>query len=375
MKLENELAGFTVISLEQAVAAPYCGMLLAEAGARVIKVERPEGDFARGYDSGADGQSAIFAWLNRGKESICININEKSDKDLLIRMIKKADIFLSNLAPGALNKKGLSSNFIRQTNKKIINCSISGYGSNEVYSRKKAYDFLIQGESGLCSVTGTERHPSRVGISITDISTGLTAFSAILRALIRSTRNGDGVDIEISMFDVIADWMNMPLMAHRYGGGAPKRSALSHSFVAPYGAFETFDKKKILISIQNEREWESFCNNVLNAKELVHHKRFFNNVVRYKNSGFLNKTINDVFRKETKNALINKLEKANIAYASLNSVKDFSDHMLLKNKEIYFGETLISIADLPVADETKENRIVPLLDQHGVILRNEFKVE
>ncbi len=374
MNLQNELDGITVLSLEQAVAAPYCGMLLADAGARVIKVERPEGDFAREYDSGANGKSSIFAWLNRGKESICLDIKKHSDKALLCRMIKKSDVLLSNLAPRTLTRKGFSSKFIRGLNNKIINCSISGYGSAGLNSNKKAYDFLIQGEVGLCSVTGTENNPSKVGISITDIATGLTAFSAILRAIIYTSRNGEGVDIEISMFDVMADWMNMPLLAYRYGDGAPKRTALSHSFVAPYGAFETFDKKKIIFSIQNEREWVSFCRNVLGATALLNDEKLRNNVERYKNKEYLEKIIEEFFRRETKLNIMKKLESANIAFSSLNSVKNLSEHSLLRNKEIYFGGSTISIADLPIPSRTSANPSVPSLDQHGNFLRNEFKV-
>ena len=374
MNLNNELNGITVLSLEQAVAAPYCGMLLANAGARVIKVERLDGDFARGYDSDADGKSTIFAWLNRGKESICLNINKNSDKDLLSRMIAKSDVLLSNLAPGTLNRKGFSQELVRKLNRKIINCSISGYGSGNSTSKAKAYDFLIQGEAGLCAVTGTEKHPSKVGISITDISTGLTAFSAILRALIQRSQNGNGVDIEISMFDVIADWMNMPLMAHRYGGGAPKRMALSHSFVAPYGAFETADNYQILLSIQNEREWKSFCVHVLRAEHLINDERLADNVTRYKNKVYLEEKINQVFRDKTKKYLIKKLTKANIAFSNLNSVEDLSNHKLLRNKEINFGGTLISIADLPLCCGVTGCSTVPLLDEHGESLRNEFKM-
>ncbi len=373
MNLHNELDGITVIALEQAVAAPYCSMLLADAGARVIKIERPEGDFARGYDAGANGQSSIFAWLNRGKESICLDINNKSDKELLVRMIKESDIFLHNLAPGVLNRKGFSWNDVKDLNSKIINCSISGYGSSEQYGNKKAYDFLIQGEVGLCSVTGTERQPSRVGISITDISSGLTAFSAILRGLIQMSRTGKAINIEVSMFDVIADWMNMPLLAYRYGAGAPKRMALSHSFIAPYGVFETLDKKKILISIQNDREWISFCCNVLNSKELAQDQRMLNNVERNKNRVYLETKISKVFRMFTKSALIKKLEKAKIACANLNSVRDLSEHKLLRNKEVSFADSNILIADLPISSGNEKKSFVPSLDQHGKSLRIEFK--
>ncbi|MBT4242670.1 MAG: CoA transferase, partial [Planktomarina temperata] len=220
MGLNKELDGMTVVSLEQAVAAPYCGLMLADAGARVIKVERPEGDFARGYDAGANGQSAIFAWLNRGKESICLNLKDPEDLAVMHRMLAKADIFVSNLAPGSVARMGLGGAELRRDNPGLITCIISGYGQSGAAAKKKAYDFLIQAESGLCSVTGSAESPARVGLSLTDLSTGLTAFSAILRALIQRARTGRGIDLEISMFDVLADWMNMPLLAHRYMGGA-----------------------------------------------------------------------------------------------------------------------------------------------------------
>jgi itaconate CoA-transferase len=375
MNLKNELDGITVVSVEQAVAAPYCGMLLADAGARVIKVERPEGDFARGYDSGVNGKSSIFAWLNRGKESIVLDMNNEEDNALLKRMLVNADVFLSNLAPGALDKKGFSLKAIHELNPKIINCLISGYGSKDPKNKKKAYDFLIQGEVGLCSVTGTESNPSRVGISITDISTGLTAFSSILRALIQGSRTAKGVNIELSMFDVLADWMNMPLLAHRYMGGAPVRMALSHSFVAPYGAYETKDDKKILLSIQNDREWNSFCCDVLCSRDLIHDARLTSNVERYKNKVYLDKIISKVFKGMSKSNLINKLETAKIAYSNLNSVQELSDHKLMRNKEVYFEGDIISIADLPITSSDNISAYVPSLDQHGKLLRNEFQLK
>ena len=208
MGLHKELDGILVVSLEQAVAAPYCGLLLADAGARVIKVERPEGDFARGYDNGAGGQSTIFAWLNRGKESICLDLNIEEDAALLIKMLARADVMVSNLAPGALERRGFSGDLLRKINPGLITCAVTGYGSKGDAVRKKAYDTLVQAESGICSVTGTPEHPSRVGVSLTDLSTGLTAFSAILRALHQRHRTGVGIDLELSMFDVMADWMN-----------------------------------------------------------------------------------------------------------------------------------------------------------------------
>ena len=372
MQLQNELNGLSVVSLEQAVSAPYCGMLLADAGARVIKVERPEGDFARDYDTGANGESAIFAWLNRGKQSICLDLNSKKDYALLVNMLAQVDIFLSNLAPGALDRKGLSAVTIRKLNPKIINCSISGYCLKGPLKKRKAYDFLVQGEVGLCSVTGTAENPARVGISITDIATGLTAFSAILRALIQRSINGSGVDIDLSMFDVMAEWMNMPLLGHRYMGGAPERTGLSHSFVAPYGAFKTKDKKNILLSIQNNREWESFCVSVLKSVELVSNQKFKTNVERYKNKSELEKIISDIFIQYNKKSLINSLRAASIAYANLNSVEDLSEHKIIKNKKINYGSMIVSVADLPISNNQNVLSKAPSLNENEESIRNEF---
>ena len=372
MQLQNELNGLSVVSLEQAVSAPYCGMLLADAGARVIKIERPEGDFARDYDTGANGESAIFAWLNRGKQSICLDLNSKKDYAVLVNMLAQVDIFISNLAPGALDRKGLSAVTIRKLNPKIINCSISGYDSKGPLKKRKAYDFLVQGEVGLCSVTGTAENPARVGISITDIATGLTAFSAILRALIQRSINGSGVDIDLSMFDVMAEWMNMPLLGHRYMGGAPERTGLSHSFVAPYGAFKTKDKKNILLSIQNNREWESFCVSVLKSVELVSNQKFKTNVERYKNKSELEKIISDIFIQYNKKSLINNLRAASIAYANLNSVEDLSEHIIIKNKKINYGSMIVSVADLPISNNQNVLSKAPSLNENEASIRNEF---
>ena len=310
MGLNKELEGMTVVSLEQAVAAPYCGLMLADAGARVIKVERPEGDFARGYDAGANGQSAIFAWLNRGKESICLNLKDPEDLAVMHRMLAKADVFVSNLAPGSVARMGLGGAELRRDNPGLITCIISGYGQSGAAAKKKAYDFLIQAESGLCSVTGSAESPARVGLSLTDLSTGLTAFSAILRALIQRGRTGRGIDLEISMFDVLADWMNMPLLAHRYMGGAPARSGLKHSFIAPYGAFECRDGAQVLISVQSNREFAALCRQVLQRPELPEDPRFSENPERYAHRDALDAIVADCFAQFTAAEMVDKLDAA-----------------------------------------------------------------
>ena len=372
MGLDAELSGILAVSLEQAVAAPYCGLLMANAGARVIKIERPEGDFARGYDTGADGQSAIFAWLNRGKESVCLNLKADEDKALLCRMLAKADVLVSNLAPGALGRMGLVGADLRQQNPGLITCAVTGYGETGEAATKKAYDFLVQGESGICSVTGTEDSPSRVGVSITDISTGMTAFSAILRALIQRGRTGEGIDISISMFDVMADWMNMPLMAHRYSGGAPKRMGLKHTFVAPYGAFACGDGGQVLLSVQSNREFRSFCAIVLADTALADDPRFVENPDRFANRDALNGIIDNVFGELTAEQVLDRLDAANIANARLNSVADLSEHRFLRNQRALIGESQISMAALPVQTKGETPYRVPDIGQHSAAIRKEF---
>jgi itaconate CoA-transferase len=371
-ELGNELEGLLVVSLEQAVAAPYCGLLLADAGARVIKVERPDGDFARGYDAGADGQSAIFAWLNRGKESVCLNLKDKQDLDVVRAMLRKADVFLSNLAPGAVARLGLSGEALRKDNAGLICVTLSGYGEDGNAATKKAYDFLVQGEAGVCSVTGTLDHPARVGVSITDLSTGLTAYSAVLRALIKRGITKRGLDIKLSMFDVVADWMNMPLLQHRYAGGAPERSGLQHSFVAPYGAFQCRDGKFILLSIQNNREFSVFCEHILNKSSLASDPRFIQNPKRYANRAALDEIINAVFAGIDQDALTLALDRVQIANAKLNDVADLSKHPFLKNSVAQIGATRVEMAALPIKSAGDGMVLVPALGTHTNDIREEF---
>lgn len=370
-RLNRELAGLVVVSVEQAVAAPYCGLLLADAGARVIKVERPDGDFARGYDQGAGGNSAFFAWLNRGKESVCIDFDNTDDLDILKNMLRSADVFLHNLAPGALAKRGLGFDELRAHNPRLINCQISGYSIDA--ANKKAYDFLVQAESGLCAVTGTPEQPSRVGISLCDLATGLTAFSAVLRALIQRGRDGDGVDLSVSMFDVLGDWMNMPLLSHRYLGRAPPRLGLAHALIAPYGAYPTGDGGQVLIAIQSNREWRVFCEAVLQNPDMGNDSRFADNTRRVENRDAMDAAINAVFQNKSRAELLALLDKARIACAQLSSVEDLSNHTFLRNLEVHFGDATISLADLPIQTDGERHTEVPKLDQHGPAIRREFQ--
>lgn len=373
MTLNKELEGLLVVSVEQAVAAPYCGLLLADAGARVIKVERPDGDFARSYDTSANGQSSIFAWLNRGKESICLNLKDSSDMAVMRRMLAKADVFVSNLATGAVARMGLDGASLRVNNAGLTCVTITGYGEAGDSAEKKAYDFLVQGESGICSVTGTKDAPARVGVSLSDLSTGLTAFSAILRSLIQRGRTGQGSDLSIAMFDVMADWMNMPLLAHRYMGQAPERTGLQHSFIAPYGAFVCKSGQQVLLSIQNNREWAEFCKQVLLRPDFIADIRFLDNPDRYANRVALDALVNEVFAQYDVEEVIAKLEKARIANGALSSVGDLSNHRFLKNTSASFGEAEISLAALPVRGAEDGPTQVPALGEHSQAVRTEFQ--
>ena len=372
MGLHQELSGLLVVSMEQAVAAPYCGLMLADAGARVIKIERKEGDFARGYDRGANGNSVFFSWLNRGKESIAIDLNSDDDEALLRSMLEKADVFLHNLAPGALARRGFGGDALREHNPGLITCEINGYGSSGPGARKKAYDFLVQAESGICAINGTREQPARVGISICDIASGQTAFSSILRALIQRGRTETGIDISIAMFDVMADFMNFPLLAHRYLGGAPERMGLTHALIAPYGAYRVKGDGQILIAIQSDREWCTFCDAVLGQPELGQDPRFVNNTERVRHRDVMDETINAVFGRYDIDQITQLLDDAQIACGRLSSVEDLADHALIRNQVADFDGVEVSMADLPVVTDGVRPTVVPVLDQHGSSIRKEF---
>lgn len=371
--LGNELEGITVVSIEQAVAAPYCGLLLADAGARVIKVEREEGDFARSYDHAANGESAYFVWLNAGKESICLDIDSAEDAALLRRMLDRADVFLHNLAPGSLEKRGFGGDDLRSTNPGLITCEITGYGRTGPYSDMKAYDLLVQAESGLCSITGDAGEPARVGISVCDIATGLTAFSAILRALLARGRTGKGLDLSIAMFDVLADWMNVPLAFQRYLGKAPGRIGVAHATLAPYGAYRAAGGDLLLIAVQSNREFVTLCERILGRPELARDPRFSTNMARVENRQALDAIISDTFGRVPRAELIARLKQWRIACSNLNSVEDLSKHPHLRERVVELAGAEVRLAGLPVPGATP--RRVPDLDEDGPGLRAEFGLQ
>jgi itaconate CoA-transferase len=312
------LSGVLVVSLEQAVAAPMCSCRLADAGARVIKIERPEGDFARGYDNLVHGECSYFIWLNRGKESIVLDLATDADKALLSTMLARADIFVQNLKPGAVGKLGFAITDLRRKHPRLICCSISGFGESGPLAARKAYDMLIQAESGLASITGTSE-PSRVGVSVVDIAAGMNAYEAILEALIARERTGEGAALSVSMFDAMADWMTVPLLQQE-AGAAPRRIGLAHTSISPYGAFRSRDGVDILISIQSDREWRVLAEKVLGDAALAADPNFATNVERVKRRSETDGRVAKIFAAQDADALEQKLVAADIAFARVRRI-------------------------------------------------------
>ena len=368
------LDGILVLTLEQAVAAPYCSAKLVDSGARVIKIERIEGDFARYYDKDIHGQSSHFVWLNRGKESLAVDIKKNEDQLLLKKIISSADIYIQNLSPGAAERANLGSKDMRKINKKLITCDISGYGKKGNFKERKAYDLLVQAEVGLCSITGTPDNPGRVGVSVCDISCGLNAYSAILEALFEREKNGNGCGIEVSLFDGIAEWMNVPYLQTIYGKRKINRVGLSHPSIAPYGTFSTSCGGKILISIQNEREWKKFCISILKLNNLIEDDRFSNPTKRVLNRNDLDKIISQEFKKHNKEFLIKILNKTKIAFGMLNEIKDLKKHPQLRKVKCKVGKKEIELIAPPVINKNKKNTIykIPKLGENNKKIKKEF---
>lgn len=360
------LEGLLVVAVEQAVAAPFCTSRLADAGARVVKIERPEGDFARGYDDVAKGQSSYFVWLNRGKESIVVDLATPKGKETLHGLIDRADVLVQNLKPGALGRLGFAPEMLCRTHPRLICCSISGYGESGPLAERKAYDLLIQAESGLSSITGAPEQPARVGISIVDVSTGATAHAAILEALIARSITGEGADIRISMFDVMADWLAVPLLHHE-GGKPPQRIGLAHPTIAPYGVFTTRDGKEILISIQSDREWAKFCAEFLAAPALIGDERFARNVARVRNRSATDEVVAAVFARYSEAEAKDALQRADVAFASVNDMAGLSSHPHLRRITV---ETAAGQIQLPapapvVMGVEREYGSVPAIGEHA----------
>lgn len=370
------LEGCLVIAIEQAVAAPLCTSRLAEAGARVIKIERPEGDFARGYDTAAKGESSYFIWINQGKESAVLNFKEPGDAALLEAMIAKADVVIQNLAPGALARAGFGSERLRRDYPGLITCDISGYGESEAMEGMKGYDLLVQAESGLAAISGGPGEIGRIGVSVCDVGTGMTAHAAILEALYRKARTGQGAALKLSLFDMAAEWMTVPLIHSDFGAGAPTRQGLRHPSIAPYGAYRTSDGVDTLISIQNEREWQRLCAQVFLRPEMARDRRYESNSLRVANREALDADILTVVGELTAEAFRSRLLEADVAFAGVNSVEELSGHRALRRRSVATCEG--AHVDLPappvqwVEDPLEDAAGTPKIGAHTQALRAEF---
>ncbi len=372
----NPLDGVLIVSVEQALAAPLCTARLVEAGARVIKIERSDGDFARGYDSAAAGDSSYFTWTNQGKESVVLDFRNATDATLLHALIARADVFIQNLGPGALARAGFGSAQLRELHPQLITVDISGYGEHEDLTHLRGYDFLIQAESGLTAISGGVNEMGRIGVSVCDIGAGMTAHAAVLEALIGRSRTGQGASLAISLFDVAADWMTVPLIHQEYGVGAPKRAGLKHPSMAPYGGFTTRDGELTLISIQNEREWRRFCIHVLADQAMVTDARFQSNNERVRHRDALETAISAVTQTLTCTQLRDRLAAASIAFGGVNSVSDLGEHPALRRRTLRTsGGESVDVPAAPIRNGEREPRTVsaaPVLGADTDRVRREF---
>jgi crotonobetainyl-CoA:carnitine CoA-transferase CaiB-like acyl-CoA transferase len=326
------LQGVTVISLEQAVAAPFATRQLADLGARVIKIERASGDFARGYDTKIKGMASYFVWLNRGKESIVLDLKSDQGVQVLRTLVASADVLVQNLAPGAIERLGMGPEDALALNPRLIHTSISGYGRGGSYEQKKAYDLLVQCEAGLLSVTGTPDAPAKVGVSIADICAGMYAYTGILTALLNRGVTGAGDVIEVSMLEALGEWMSQPYFYAEYGGAAPLRSGAQHASIAPYGPFPVADGT-VFFGIQNEREWTAFCHTVLRTPELVEDPRFQGNANRVDHRPAMHAVIQTVIGSLPAAEVLARLDQAGIANAQLRTMAEFSAHPQLDERD------------------------------------------
>jgi itaconate CoA-transferase len=376
------LDGLIVVSVEQAVAAPFATRQLADLGARVIKIERPDGgDFARAYDASVKGLSAYFVWLNRSKESLTLDLKRPEGAGILGRLLERADVFVQNVAPGAAERLGTAPAALRARHPRLIVCNISGYGASGPYAAKKAYDLLVQSEVGLVSITGSPDAPAKVGISVADIAAGMYAYSGILAALIARGRTGQGASVDVSLFDALAEWMSAPAYSTRYGGTPPARTGASHATIAPYGPFRTEGGHEVYLAIQNAREWRRFCEDVIRRPELAADERFATNAARVANRQALQQAVEAVAATLSADALVARLEAARIAWARMNSMTEFLEHPQLSARGRWreVGSPVGPIAALepPGALDDAPARMdpVPALGEHADAILAELGVD
>lgn len=372
------LDGLVVVALEQAVAAPWCSSRLADAGARVIKIERPGGDFARGYDSAVFGESSYFVWINRGKESVVLDLAQGADKARLRDLVAMADVFIQNLAPGAAARLGFGSQALREQFPRLITCDVSGYGESGPLHQLKAYDLLVQAESGLVAVSGAPGPWGRIGVSICDIAAGMNALIGVQQALLQRERTGRGSGVKVSLFDSAAELMAVPYLQARYGAGAPERVGLKHPTIAPYGSFVCSDGRELVLSIQNEREWANFCRVVLNDEALASDPRFSNNEARTRNRPELEVSVQAVFGRLRYAEAIDRLTEAGTAYGSINSVHDLIRHPQLRTRTMIVGGRAVEMPAAPYITEWDDPLFppAPAIGEHRPLPQQQaFQVE
>jgi itaconate CoA-transferase len=372
------LDGITVVSLEHAIAAPFATRQLADMGARVIKVERPGvGDFARNYDTRVNGMASHFVWTNRSKESLTLDVKHAEGSIILQKLVSKADVVVQNLAPGAAARLGLGYTALSKDNPGVIVCNISGYGTGGPDEKRKAYDLLVQSESGFVTTTGTPDTPSKAGISIADIAAGMYAYTNILAALLQRGKSGKGCEIDLSMLDAMTEWMSYPLYYAYKGAEPPARAGASHPTIFPYGPFTVGDGRTVILGLQNEREWKAFCEVVLEAPELTTDAQFSSNSLRAQNKDTLTQIITTSFSDLTTEGVIERLDRAGIANANMNEMADVWNHVQFETRnrwrEVDTPAGRIP-ALLPPGGIGAEPRMdaVPDLGEHSVALLAEF---
>jgi len=375
------LKGVTVIAVEQAAAAPYVSSRLADAGARVIKIEHPHGDFARNYDTAVNGNSTYFVWLNRGKESVVLDYSKSEDAKLLQRMIAKADVLIQNLGPGAAERAGFGWKKMRELYPRLITCDITGYGESGPYASMKAYDLLVQAEVGLCSVTGTPDAPGRIGVSACDVGTGMYAHAAILEALLQRSITGEGCAISVSLFDSMADWMTVPLLHYDYGKTVWPRVGLAHPTIAPYGAYlvggAIGQEQTVLIGVQNDGEWSRFARQVIDRPDMLERQEFSSNLLRVQNRELLNAELHNILARMAPDDLRNRLRIAQVAFASVNGIEDLSVHPQLRRISVptAYGPAHIVAPPARIREHPRELGQVPTVGQHTSLIRAEFSTK
>jgi itaconate CoA-transferase len=372
------LDGVTVVAIEQAVAGPFATRQLADLGARVIKIERPDGgDFARAYDVSVRGMASHFVWLNRSKESLTLDLKRPEATEILERLLANADVFLQNLAPGATDRLGLGSDALRTRYPRLIVCNLSGYGKSGPFAEKKAYDLIIQSEVGMLAVTGTEDTPSKVGVSIADISAGMYAYSGILTALLARKDTGEGTIVDVALIDTLGEWMSYAAYYTQYGGTQPPRTGASHATIAPYGSYRTRDGA-VIIAVHNKVEWSEFCSGVLQQPALVEDTRFQTNVLRVQHREALTEAIEGVLTHLPSAEVLRRLEAANIANARVNSIGEYLNHPQLAARDCWrdidspSGPIRALVPPVRLQDVEPAMGAVPGLGQHSRAILTEL---